>query len=439
MKDFYEFPPQRRRARRDEWMRHFGRILLGIAALAGVAAQADDAKFGGHVKYQVTHTDYRADDVFAVFGDDPARDHGLDLRLKAENRRGPWDFAAHYELLALGGDTLAARRSVAAAGFPFTGAVSGLPDDRRRLFDLTHAITDRERRAVVHRLDRLSLGHGSTRQTLRFGRQVVSWGNGLVFQPLDFVNPFSPIAIDKDYKTGDDMFYGQWLVGEKDDLQAILLPRRDPVTRHVEGNQSTYAVKFRARLAGVDVDLLAARHFSENLAGIGIVKSIGGAVWRLDASFTNLDNGDSATSLVTNMDYSWTWGGKNVYGYAEYFRNGVGETDRANYPAPGAELSARIARGELFTLARDYAAFGLQVELHPLFNVYGSLLANLNDGSRFFQLRGVYDWRQDVQLMAGLNLPSGSRGTEYGGVPVVGSSFFVSSGRSVYLKGGYYF
>jgi hypothetical protein len=419
-------------------MNRRGRALLCMMALATMPALADDWKFGGHLKYQYTQSDYRADDLIAVF-DDPARDHGLDLRLKAENRRGPWDFAAHYELLALNGDTLAARRSVAAAGIPFTGAVSGLPDDRRRLFDLTHAIMDRERRAVVHRLDRLSLGHSGARQTLRFGRQAVSWGNGLVFQPLDFVNPFSPLAIDKDYKTGDDMLYGQWLVGERDDLQAILLPRRDPATHHVEGNQSTYAVKFRARLAGIDVDLLAARHFSENLAGVGVVKSIGGAVWRLDASFTDLDNGDSATSLVTNLDYSWTWGGKNVYGYVEYFRNGVGETDRANYPAPSTELSARIARGELFTLARDYAALGMQVELTPLFNLHTNLIANLNDGSKFLQLSGVYDWRQDVQMRAGVNLPSGDRGTEYGGVPVAGSSFFVSSGRSVYLRGAVYF
>ena len=416
-----------------------GWALLCVLALACAPAPADDWKFGGHVKYQYTHTDYRADDIYAVFGDDPARDHGLDLRLKAENRRGPWDFAAHYELLALNGDTLAARRNVVAAGIPFTGVVSGLPDDRRRLFDLTHAITERDRRAVVHRLDRLSLGHSGARRTLRFGRQAVSWGNGLVFQPLDFVNPFSPVAIDKDYKTGDDMLYGQWLVGEKDDLQAILLPRRDPVTHHVESDQSTYAVKFRARLAGVDVDLLAARHFSENLAGVGIVKSIGGAVWRLDASYIDLDNAGSTTSLVTNLDYSWMWGGKNVYGYIEYFRNGVGETDRAHYAAPAAELSARIARGELFTLARDYAGLGLQVELMPLFNLYTNLIANLNDGSKFLQLSGVYDWRQDVQMRAGVNLPSGDRGTEYGGVPVAGSSVFVSTGKSVYLRVGYYF
>jgi hypothetical protein len=417
----------------------FRRALLVVVLLASAPVMADDWDFAGHVKYQYTHINYRTDDINAVFGNDPARDQGLDLRFKAEKRAGPWDFAAHYELLAVAGDTLEARRRMAAVGIPVTGTVSGLPDDRRRLFDLTHEITDRNRLAAVQRLDRLSLGYSSARQSLRFGRQAVSWGNGLVFQPLDFVNPFSPIVIDKDYKTGDDMLYGQWLVGEQDDLQAIVLPRRDPATDRVEGDRSSYALKYRLRFSGVDVDVLAARHFAENLAGLGVVKSVGGAVWRLDVSYTNFETGGSSTSLVTNMDYSWMWGGKNVYGYAEYFRNGVGETDRANYASPNAELSARLARGELFTLARDYAALGLQVEFTPLFNFYINLIENLNDRSEYLQLRGVYDWQQDVQLMTGINLPSGSRGTEYGGVPMAGINVFGGSAKSAYFRVVYFF
>ena len=420
-------------------MTGLGRALLSTALFVSAPGMADDWKFGGHVKYQYTYTDYRPDDINAVFGNDPARDHGLDLRLKAENRTGPWDFAVHYELLAVGGDTLESRRRIAAAGIPVAGTVNGLPDDRRQLFDLTHETMDQNRKAAVQRLDRLSVGYGDAQQTLRFGRQVVSWGNGLVFQVLDFVNPFPPNVIDKDYKPGEDMFYGQWLVDVRGDAQAVIVPRRDPATHDIESDQSTYAVKLRTRLSGFDLDWLAARDYAENLLGLAVVKSIGGAVWRLDASITDLENGGSATSLVTNMDYSWIWGGKNVYGYVEYFYSGVGESSRANYASPNSELSARIARGESFTLARDYAALGLQVELTPLINLYTNLIANLNDGSKYFQLRGVYDWRQDVQLMAGVNLPSGSRDTEYGGVPVTGTSAFAATGKSVYMRAAYYF
>jgi hypothetical protein len=417
----------------------FGRALLFVALLSSVPVMAEDWQFGGHVKFQYTYTDFRSDDINAVYGANPAHDQNLDLRLKAENRTGPWEFVAHYELLAVAGDTLEARNRMAAAGVPLYRTPSGLPDDSRQLFDLTHETADRSRLYAEQRLDRLYVGHTSARQTLRIGRQAVSWGHGLVFQPLDFVNPFSPIAIDKDYKTGEDMFYGQWLVEGMNDVEAMVVPRRDPATDRVEGDQSSYAIKYRSRFSGVDVDLLAAHHYAENLAGFGVVKSVGGAVWRMDISYTDLELGGSAISLVTNMDCSWMWGGKNAYGYVEYFRSGVGETDRANYAMPNTELSDRLARGELFTLARDYAALGLQVEFTPLFNLFTNLIANLDDGSQYLQLRGVYDWQQDVQLMAGVNLPSGKRGTEYGGVPVTGTSFFAAAGKSVYLRGAYYF
>lgn len=409
-------------------------ILTGLPS-----SFADDWQVGGHAKYQYTQTDYRSGDLYAVYGDDRARDQAVDLRLKAERRVDTWDMAAHLEVLGVAGDGVAARRRLAAAGLLPAESAHGLPNDRNRWFDLTQELSDRPRSAWVYRLDRLSLGYTGDRSVLRLGRQAVSWGNGLVFQALDFVNPFSPVTVDKDYKTGDDMLYGQWIAGGEGDVQAIVLPRRDPDSRRVEGDQSSGAAKWRLRFGGFDLDLLAARHYGENLAGIGVVTGVGGAVWRLDASRGSLGAGGYATSIVTNLDYSWIWAGHNVYGFAEYFHSGIGESDRADYAAPNAELAARIARGELFTLARDYAVGGLQVELTPLVNVYGNVIRNLNDGSRYVQLRGVYDWRQNAQLMAGVNLPGGERGSEYGGIATGVPGLYNAAGRSWYGRIAWYF
>ncbi|HKQ30377.1 MAG TPA: hypothetical protein VJS66_03735 [Burkholderiales bacterium] len=415
------------------------RIAAIVAGLLLAQAAGAEWKVGGHIKYQYTHTEYRADDVSAAVGDETARDHGADLRLKGDGSRGSWDFSVHYELLALQGDTLAARRRMSTFDFPLAGSQSGLPDDRRRLFDLMQDVSNGERRAIVHRLDRLSAGHTGAFHVVRVGRQAVSWGNGLVFHPLDFVNPFSPVAIDKDYKTGDDMLFAQRTLSGGGDWQAIVVPRRDSVTHGIESEEGSYAAKLRQRVGEFDLDLLAARHVGENLVGIGLVRSLGGAVWRLDTSYTNLDAGGSAWSLVTNLDYSWSWFDKNMYGYVEYFRNGVGESDSSNYISPDPALSARIDRGELYTLGRDYLAFGLQVELSPLVNLYTNVIRNLNDGSRYFQLRGIYDWQQNIQFMAGVNLPEGERGEEYGGVPVGVTGFYTAAGRSAFVRAAYFF
>jgi hypothetical protein len=414
-------------------------VLAVILVFIAQPLIAGDWGFGGHIKYQYTYTDYRSSDINAVLGDDPAIDQELDIRFKAEKRTGPWNVTVHYEVLGVVGDSLSTRRSLAIVGLPVTGSVSGLPDDRRRLFDLTDEIRDRERASAVHRLDRLVVGHSSERRVLRFGRQVISWGNGLVFHVLDFVNPFSPIAVDKDFKTGDDMFYGQWLLDTQSDVQVIVLPRRNPTTNSVESDQSSYAMKYRTRAGDWDIDLLGARHFDENLIGAGLARSLGGAVWRLDASYTDVSGGNGVFSLVTNLDYSWVWGGRNVYGYVEYFRNGVGEGDQSRYASPAISLSARIERGELFTLAHDYGVLGLQIEFTPLINLFNNLIWNLNDGSVFYQLRGIYDWKQNIQFMAGLNLPHGDRGDEYGGVPSGLPNAFATPGKSVYIRTGYFF
>jgi hypothetical protein len=128
-----------------------------------------------------------------------------------------------------------------------------------------------------------------------------------------------------------------------------------------------------------------------------------------------------------------------MYGYAEYFRNGLGSADEAGYLTPDPALTARIERGELFTLGRDYAALGVQVELHPLVNVFASYLQNLRDASRYLQLRATWDWRQNVQFMGGFNLPAGERGSEYGGIPVPATGAYLAPGRAAYLRGAWYF
>lgn len=409
-----------------------------LCAALSPDSQAGDWQYGGHLKYQYTLTDYRASDVAAMYGDAPAHDHALDARLKAEWRGRGFDFSAHYEALGLTGDSVATRRTLAGLGLS-SGTAIGLPDDRQRLFDLTDDFIDESRTVAVHRLDRFAIGYSTGAGTLRFGRQAVSWGNGLAFQVLDFVNPFSPLAIDKDYKTGEDMLYGQWQWAGWGDAQLMLLPRRDPLTRALDHERASHALKLHARAGNFDVDMLAARHYDQTLLGIGVLRSIGGAVWRLDALQTDVPGRDSVWSLVTNLDYSWMLFGKNMYGFAEYYRNGFGGARASGYLAVDPELTARLARGEVYTVGRDYAALGVQVELSPLVNVHTSVIQNLNDASRYLQLRGVYDWRQDTQFMAGISLPDGERGSEYGGLPVVLPGVWLAPGRSLYLHAAYFF
>jgi len=406
--------------------------------LCSSLATAEDWSFGGHIKSHLATTHYNSDNIMADYGPETPLDTALDLRLTAENRWGDWDTQIHYEILARYGDSPKTQRALADADL--IGITNtGLPQDKRRLFKLTDEWGHSDKLDAVQRLDRLYLGYNGEQLVMRAGRQIVTWGNGLIFQPFDIFSPFSPIAIDKEYKTGDDMLYGQWLFDSGDDIQMILLPRRNLDTNDVESEESSFALKYHGRYQDEwDFDLLAARHFDENVFGFGISKDVLEALWRFDITATRLKEGGTAIALVTNMDYSWVWFERNFYGYIEYYRNGIGETQPSHYLSPDPALQARLQRGEAYTLGRDYFTSGVQIEITPLFNFYTSWLANLHDSSGMFQLRGIYDWAENLQLIGWLDLPYGETESEFGGIPI-NSSQYSAPGESVYLRLTYYF
>ena len=343
----------------------------------------------------------------------------LDLRFTWEGRRaGGWEGRLHLQWLAAGGQE-------------GSGGLAGrvLPDDRRRLLRLA-------RRGStagwewVQRVDRLSLGYARGRQVLRVGRQVVGWGNGLVFQPMDFLSPFAPTAIDTAYKVGDDMVYYQRLWDDGGDLQAVWVGRRDPATGRAEAGLATWAAKQRFLRGGATLDLLAARHYGQEVAGAGLAADWRGGVLRLDLVRAGAGSGPPAWLAVVNADRSWAWRGRNVYGYLEYFHNGFGGGP-GTYARPREALAARLARGELFTLGRDYLAAGLQVEWTPRWQWQPLLIANLGDGSGLFQGRVRWDWRADLDLEGAVILAWGGGGSEFGG--------FVRDRVNAYIRASLYF
>ena len=58
---------------------------------------------------------------------------------------------------------------------------------------------------------------------------------------MDVFNPFDPAAVDKEYKTGDDMLYGQYLLNNGNDMQGVAMVRRNPLNRRCGSDQSSLA------------------------------------------------------------------------------------------------------------------------------------------------------------------------------------------------------
>lgn len=420
--------------------------LIYLALSLTTTAIADSSVFkGGHAKYQFQLNTLPDDSLLKDYVDSPAIDNNADLRLKFGWQTDNISLASDYQIITKHGDSIRLANSLPASMFfnrPLT-------DDNNRLFDLTHIISEDNNQVTAHRLDRLYVDITQASTVFRFGRQAVSWGNGLIYTPMDFFNPFDPSAVDKEYKTGDDMFYTQYLTASGDDIQAVWVLRRN-TSGDVSANVDSIAVKYHGFVGdstnNAEFDLLLAEHYDDTIFGIGGVTDIGTALWRGDITLTHTGNTQSGSenifSLVTSLSWSWETRGHNVSGIAEYFYNGFGQGDGDYSQAAllaNPELTERILRGELFTLGRHYVALSAMIEMTPLWLLTPNVFINASDGSLLAQLVSSYDLKQDWQLLVALGVPAGSPGTEYGGVDYGNSGKQLSTGLNLFAQLAWYF
>ncbi len=413
-------------------------ILYCLIAWPAFAQQlhADAWNTGGHIKYQITASQYSADNIFALANTATPLDHYFDVRFNANRKIDKWSYKIHYEILGLYGDTVETLASL-----PALPNLSFVPTDEKRLFNLSQIFGVGNRFVGVHRIDRLVASYTNDQVVMRFGRQAISWGSGLFFNPLDLINPFSPTAISKEYKTGEDMIYGQWLYESGNDLQGIALPRRN-ASGNIDSQESSYAVKYRGIKNQIGYELLIANHYSEAVIAAGLSADVKGAVIRFDLLNTQLPDGSSAVSGIANASYSWMWGKHNVSGNLEYYRNGVGSSngDYSDVFNPTSALGKRVARGEIYGLGQDYLAANLSIELTPRLVTTPTVIHNLNDASGMVQALFNYDWKQDIPIVFGFAVPYGTQGSEYGGIDVpLQPGEYYGPGNTIFFQVGYYF
>lgn len=414
----------------------------GTAKASGRLADID-SNWGGHLRAIGTGSWLDEDAISADTGTNPFYDGQVEWRLNNQLDFGSrWSMQTHYEWVAVGGDLFESRRMREGTA-PLSPFLSPSIDDDWRLFDLTQVLTEKDRYLVYHRLDRLNLTYMPDWGTLRLGRQALTWGNGLIFNPMDLFNPFAPTAVQRDYKIGEDMAYAQLPLGMAE-TQLLYLPRRDPETGDLEEEASSYAVKVHAPAGPVEMDVMAARHYGDSIGSLGASGYVGDAAWRIDTVYTHVaeeSDRNDFFQIVANMDYAWMWRGRNVYGLLEFYYNGLGLTENYETLLTDKPLRERLARGEWFTIGRYYLAGQVQIELHPLVHLYTTAIVNLSDPSGVLQPQVMWDVVSDWQIIIGGQWNGGDTGTEFGGYPVTaaGSTIHVAPADRVFLWLTYYY
>ena len=398
-------------------------LILLLAAPVLASAAGGKTEIGGHTKLNVVAQTYPSDSLFHDRFGSHSEDAQGDLRLNIKHRQDGWTFDANYQLVALYGDTF------------------DLADDRRRYFDLTSVVDEGSKSALLHRLDRIWIGHTSEKSVVRLGRQALSWGNGMFYAPMDLVNPFNPAAIDTEYKAGDDMLYLQYLQDSGSDIQGAYVVRRNYLSGDVDSRSATTALKYHGFIGEREFDVLLARHYEDDVFGFGANQALGGAQWSGDLVVTDTDL-DTYVQLSTNLSYSWVWRGRNMSGVVEYHFNGMGQSS-GQYDLvsllENPDLLLRFSRGEAFALGRHYLAGSVLIEMTPLWTVTPTMLMNVSDPSGLLQLVSQYSLSDNMTLLGSLNIPFGSNGSEFGGIESSVEGRYRSSGAGIFAQFAWYF
>jgi len=396
---------------------------IALAIFVFQPTLASEVEVGGHAKAHVLAQSYPADSVFNDLVGATSADYQGDLRLNLEAKRNNWTLDVGYQLIGLSSDLLR------------------VPNDDRRLLNLTATIDESGSTVLLHRLDRLWVGYTGERTVVRFGRQALSWGNSLFYAPMDLVNPFDPSAVDTEYKAGDDMLYLQYLRDTGDDVQAAHVIRRGLLSGDVDADAATTAVKYHGFAGEKEFDVLIARHYGDTVFGLGFGRSVGGAQWGSDVVVTATDS-DTVVQLSTNLSYSWVAAGRNMSGAVEYHFNGFGQSSGRYGPgdlASNPELLLRLNRGEIFTAGRHYIAGSVLIEMTPLWSVSPTLLGNLTDPSGLLQLVTNYSLSDNMTLLGSLNVPFGSNGSEFGGPASLAPGRYFSQDAGLFAQFAWYF
>jgi len=313
-------------------------------------------------------------------------------------------------------------------------------------FDWSATLKQNNKSIFQHRVDRANISYSNALWTVKLGRQAITWGNGILFHPMDLFNPFSPSAIDTSYKPGVDMLYVQRLFDSGADLQMLWLPRKNTALTQAL-NKDSYAAKYLFFYHELQLEVMLADDYGDKAAAVGVVGSFNDAVWKLDVVFNELNHNDLSQSyssknyyslshynksyfnpsyynksyplsLAVNMQYSWGWRNKSVNGFIEYYRNGFAPKhidSLESIDTFNPELTMRLKRGQLFSLGKDQLAMGLQIQWTPLFTINPSVIYQLNDNSQMLLVNANYSSGDNSAIIFGGQLAFGDKGSQYGG------------------------
>ena len=280
-----------------------------------------------------------------------------------------WNSGSHWQVETVGDYQLLGTDPDGIVPLPKSGV--------NRHFDLDHSWNHQSGWDSRLQIDRINATWTGEKVDLAIGRQAVGFGRIAIFSPLDIIAPFSPDALDTDYRPGVDAMRLTTYYGLDGQLGAVAV--LGDVDRH-----NSYLVTWVDNRAGIDLLAIGGSLRKRPMMGFGGAGNLGSLGIKAEMALyegerVDQPGGDLHEHMVMSAVECWYRFDSGITLITEYLHNGAGESDPAKYTQ--VLFSAPYEEGLTSLLGRHYLLMTTNYELHPLASLNGLFLWNLQDDS----------------------------------------------------------
>jgi len=263
---------------------------------------------------------------------------------------------------------------------------------------------------VYQNLDRAFVTYRGRSFDLHAGRQPIAFGSARTVNPTDVLAPYPFTTIAKEERIGVDALRLKVPIGKMSEIDTGVVFGREFRT-----TESAAYMRVKGYLLGTDISAIAMRFRENNLYGLDMARSIGGAGAWIEAAqvFTNTP-GNGYYSVSAGTEYFFS---DKLYAFIEYHYNGAGEEDRNFYIFN--ILKEAYTQGGVYLMARNYLAPGMSYQLAPLLGLALSVIYNMDDGSALLAPSMEYNAAENIYIGLGGYAGTGKDGlpSEFGQYP----------------------
>ena len=264
-----------------------GRTLVILSVLLSPLAQAD---FGATWTLKNLTVGSRS-----LIDDGPYVSNLTRIRLEPHYRRQDWSLKAAYDLELLSGSFLDS---------PEFAFLKQARDPR--YWALQHELHESEELVVRHQLYRGTVQWRSPVGDFRLGRQQVNWSTALIWNPMDILNPVSPLQLEPDERIGVDALLWDKSWGALGRITAVHAPQHN-------ADDASSGLRIKRFIGGIDASVMAGEFADVTKVGVSGSGSVAGTGWRTEVVWSGRDEADDYWQAVPTstgpcpMASIWRW------------------------------------------------------------------------------------------------------------------------------------